>query len=94
MSTERQQLLALHLGKCTGCAVTLPHNRAIGRLSRQKLLQQHRHYVLKMSVNRASTTFALVSWKILGLCGGNEPIITLSAAFLGKNGCDYITTMS
>jgi hypothetical protein len=49
---------------------TLPHYRAIGRLSRQKLLQQHRYFVLKMSVNGASTTFGLVSLKILRLCGG------------------------
>jgi len=28
---------------------------------------------LKMSVNGASTTFGLVSWKILGLCGGMMP---------------------
>jgi hypothetical protein len=65
--------LALHLGKGMGFAATLPHNRAIGRLSRQKLLQQHCYYVLKMSVNGASTTFGLVSWIILGLCGGVNP---------------------
>jgi len=34
-----------------GCAATLRHNRAISRLSKQNLLQQHRYYVLKMSVN-------------------------------------------
>jgi len=34
-----------------GCAVTLRHNRAISRLSRQNLLQQYRYYVLKMSIN-------------------------------------------
>jgi hypothetical protein len=70
---ERQQFLALHLGKCIGCAVTLPHNRATHCLSRQKLFQQHRYYVLKMSVNGSSTTFGLISWKILGLCGGMKP---------------------
>jgi hypothetical protein len=26
-----------------------------------------------MSVNGASTTFGLVSWKILGMCGGMMP---------------------
>jgi hypothetical protein len=36
-------------------------------------LKQHRYYVLKMSVNGASTTFGLVSWKILGLCGCMKP---------------------
>jgi len=60
-STERQQLLALHLGNCMGCAATLRHNRAIGRLSRQNLLQQHRYYVLKMSSNGASTIFSFAS---------------------------------
>jgi len=55
------------------CVAMLPHNRAIGRLSGQNLLQQHRYYVLKMSVNGASTTFGLVSWKILGLCCDIEP---------------------
>jgi len=56
-----------------GCAATLPRNRAIARLSKQKLLKQHRYYVLKISVNGASTTFGLVSWKIVGLCGGIKP---------------------
>jgi len=73
VSTERDQLLALHLGKYMGCAATLPHNRAIGRLSRQKLFQQHRNNVPKMSVNGASMTFGLVSWIILGLCSGMKP---------------------
>jgi len=56
-----------------GCAATLPHNRTIGRHSRQTLMKQHRYYVLKMSVNGASTTFGLESWKILALCGGIKP---------------------
>jgi len=56
-----------------GCAATLPHNRTIGRLSKQKLLQQDLYYVLKMSVNGASMTFGLVSWKILGLCDDMKP---------------------
>jgi len=72
-STERQRLLALHLGNCMGCAATLRHNHAIGRLSRQNVIQQHRYYVLKMSVNGASTTLGLVSWTILVLCGDNRP---------------------
>jgi len=72
-STERQRLLALHVGNYMGCAATLRHNRAIGRLSRQNLLQQHRYYVQKMSVNAASTTLGLVSLKILVLCGDNRP---------------------
>jgi len=51
----------------------LPHNRAIGCLSRQNLLQQHCYYILKMSVNGATTTLGLVSGKILGLCGDIKP---------------------
>jgi hypothetical protein len=56
-----------------GCAATLPHNRAIGRLSGQKLWPQHCYFVLKMSVNGASMNFGFVSWKILGLCGSIKP---------------------
>jgi hypothetical protein len=56
-----------------GCAATLPHNRAICRLSRQNLLQQHRYNVLKMSINGASTTFGIVSRKIIGLCLNIKP---------------------
>jgi hypothetical protein len=52
-----------------GCAATLPHNHAIGGLSMLKVLEIHRYYVLKMSVNGASTIFGRTSWKILGLCG-------------------------
>ena len=44
-SMERQRLLALHLGKCKGCVATLTHNRTIGRLSRQKCLQQNCNHV-------------------------------------------------
>jgi len=68
-----------------GCAATLPHNRAIGRLSRQKLLKQHRYYVLKMSVNGASTTVGLCIVENPRAVRRHEAIITLSAAFLGKN---------
>ena len=105
-------------------------------------MRLHRYYVIKMSVNGASTTFCLASRTIRGQCGDSktqskyqpsflakmllttsslcpknvrqrsvndfwpcimdnpravqrhEAIITLSAAFLGKNGCNYITTMS
>jgi len=72
-STERQPVVPLHLRKCMRCAAMLPHNCAIGRLSRQNLFQQHRYYVLKISINGASTTFGLVWWKILGLCSDIEP---------------------
>jgi hypothetical protein len=65
--------VALHLEKGMGFAATLPHNRAIGHLSRQKLWQQHRYYILKMSVNEVSMTFGLVCWIIFGLCGGMNP---------------------
>jgi hypothetical protein len=56
-----------------GCAVTFTYNRAIGRLSRQNLLQQHRYYVLKMSVIGESTTCGFASWKILGMGGDSKP---------------------
>jgi hypothetical protein len=39
MSTECQSLLALHLGKCIGCAALLPHNRAISPVPWETLLQ-------------------------------------------------------
>jgi hypothetical protein len=48
-----------------GCAATLLHERAIGHLLRQKLLQQERYYALKISVNGASTIFVLGSWILL-----------------------------
>src|SRR5258705_401379 len=54
------------------CVVTLHYNHVISHLTTQNLLQQHGYYDLKMSVNRASTTFGLVSWGILGLCGDIE----------------------
>jgi hypothetical protein len=72
-STEGQRLLALHLGICMGCAATLLHNHAIGRISRQKLLQRHRYYVLKMSGNGASTIFVLASWVILAEWNADIP---------------------
>jgi len=50
-----------------GCAVTVLHDRAIGRLSREKLLQQHPYYVLELSFNGESATFSLESWRIVGL---------------------------
>jgi len=56
-----------------GCAVTVRHHRTIGRVSMEQWWWQHFYYVLTMSVNRASMTFGLVSWKILGLCGDIEP---------------------
>jgi len=66
---ERQQLWALYLGKSWGCAATLSHNKIIGRLSRQRQLRRYCYYVLKMSINGASTTLDLGSRKILGMCG-------------------------
>jgi len=56
-----------------GCAVTVPHNQTIGRLSIQQLWWQHFYYVLKMSVNRASTIFGLASCILHGLCGDVTP---------------------
>jgi len=52
---ERQQLLAMHLGKSDVSVATLTHNRTIGRLSRQKCFLRHHYYALKMSINVAST---------------------------------------
>jgi len=56
-----------------GCAVPVLHNRNIGRLSMEQWWWQHFYYVLKMSINRASTTFALASWKMHELCGDVTP---------------------
>jgi len=56
-----------------GCAVTVRHNRNIGRLSIEQWWWQHFFYVLKMSINRASTTFGLASWKMHELCGDIDP---------------------
>jgi len=52
-----------------GCAVTVSHNQTIGRLSMEQWWWQHFYYVLKMSFNRASTTFGLASWKMHRLGG-------------------------
>jgi hypothetical protein len=56
-----------------GFAVTVRHNQTIGRLSIQQWWCQHFYYVLKMSINRASTTFVLASWKLQGLCCNVTP---------------------
>jgi hypothetical protein len=56
-----------------GCPAALPDNRVIGRLSSQQSWWQHFYYVLKMSINRASTIFGLAHWKLHGLCGDFMP---------------------
>jgi len=56
-----------------GCAVTACHNQIIGRLSIEQWWWQHFHYILKMSVNRASTIFGLASWKLHWMCGDITP---------------------
>jgi hypothetical protein len=56
-----------------GCAVTAHHNQTIGRLSIEHWWQKLFYYVLKMSVNRASTTFGLASWKSHGVCSEVAP---------------------
>ena len=57
-----------------GCAITVRHIQTIGCLSiEQWWWWQHFYYVLKMSVNRASTIFGLTSWKLHGLCGDVTP---------------------
>ena len=55
VSMEHQQFLALHLGQAKGCTRTLIHNRTIGCLSRQQCIWQNHWYVLKISINGAST---------------------------------------
>jgi len=56
-----------------GCAVTVRHNQTIGRLSIEQWWSQHFYYVLKMSIQRASTIIGLVSWKLIELCGHVTP---------------------
>jgi hypothetical protein len=56
-----------------GCAVTVSHNQTIGPISIEQWWPQHFYYVLKMSVNRVSTTFGLASWKMHGVCGDVTP---------------------
>jgi len=58
---ERESFMALHPGITKGCAAALTNNQTIGCHSRQKFLQQHHYYVLKQSLNGASTIFALAS---------------------------------
>jgi len=51
-----------------GCAGTVSHNRTIGHLSIEQWWWQQSYYVLKININRASTTFGLAFWNIHGLC--------------------------
>ena len=74
---ERQQSVN-NLSHCimkhpVGCAVTLSHNQSISLLSMEQSWCQHFYCVLKMSVNRASMTFGLASWKMHGLCDDVTP---------------------
>jgi hypothetical protein len=50
-----------------GCAVTVSHNRTVGRVAIEQWWWQQFYYVLKMSVNRSSTTLGLASQKLHGL---------------------------
>jgi hypothetical protein len=52
-----------------GCAVTVSHNRTIGCLSMEQWWWQLFYYVLKISVNRASTTLGLACCKMHGRWG-------------------------
>jgi len=56
-----------------GCAGTVNHNRTIGHLSIEQWWWQHFYDTIKMSLNRASTTFGIASWNKLGLCGDITP---------------------
>jgi hypothetical protein len=55
MSTERQRLFTMDLGKSRGSAATLTDNRTTGHLSKQKYFLRHRNSVFKMNVNETST---------------------------------------
>jgi hypothetical protein len=50
------------------CAIKVSHYRTIGHLSTEQWWWQHFYYVLKLSVNRGSTTFGFASSKMHGLC--------------------------
>jgi hypothetical protein len=56
-----------------GSAVIVSHNQTISRLSMEQWWRQNFCYVLKMSVNTASTTFGLTSWKMQAVCGDVTP---------------------
>jgi hypothetical protein len=67
-----------NLGLCVmkypaGCMVTASHNQTISHLSIEQRWWQHFYHVLKMRLNRVSTTFGLASWKMHGLCGDVTP---------------------
>jgi len=56
-----------------GSVVTVRHNQTIGRRSIEQWWWQHFYYVLKMYINRVSTTFGPASSKLHGLCGDVTP---------------------
>jgi len=47
-------------------------NQSIGRLQGQKYHRQHLYYLLKMSINGASTILVFASWIIKQLCDNIE----------------------
>jgi len=67
-----------------GFAATFTHNRTMARLSSQIWSRKHRYYVLKMSVNGASTTLGIASRKMQVLCSDNEPYLTYRPPFQAK----------
>jgi len=71
--------MALHRGYSKGCAATFTHDQTIGRLSRQKWLQQHHCYVLNMSINDLRPCIV----DNQGAVPRHYSIIELQAAFLG-----------
>jgi len=71
--TERQQFWPCFLENREGCTATLTHNWTISGLCGHKLSWQHPYYVLKMRVNRASTTFVLTTQIIPGRCSNIIP---------------------
>ena len=84
-STEHQQYWAFHLRKSTGCVTRLFCSGTMGRLSRQKCLQQHRNYVLKW-VSTEHQWSVNDFWSCildnLKAMGRGKPTINLSATLL------------
>jgi len=91
---ERQRCLVLHIPQSKGCSATSFLSECVHRrYSRNGKWHAHCH-ILKMSINRAATIFGIASWKIQRAAWQHWLIIKISSAFLGKNGCDNIPTMS
>jgi hypothetical protein len=84
VSKKCEWLLALHLGKSKGSVATLSYNWTISRLPGYWLLRQHRYYVPMVSINRASTSFGLATWRIQWLCSNINPKLNNRPPFNAK----------